>query len=596
MNSLFTGIFRPETVAASFPVLSEKPITSGPWSWTSQKSEIFASADGWQILFAGLIENRHELLTNLHLSGNTSDANLALQLYLSKKDKFALQIQGSYCFAILNYAKGQLILGRDMLGRDSLFYTKTANGMIAFSNALQDLRKIQGVSTEMDPEALTEYLSLGYISAPRTIFKNVYKLEAATMIHIQANGTSQEQRYWSPEFMPKYTGSFSDALTEGDTLITQAIKRCFDSQKKIGFFLSGGWDSNLLLAYSKQFQTGTPQAINISFENSSYDEASLASLTAAKFGVHLEIIKAKPDDLHHLIDSIGDTGEPFADSSLLPLTLACQKAPTDMQAVFTGDGGDEMFGGYRRYQAMQWRKIFSRQPMRSILSFIQTWQESKQIPIEQRSTKATMYRFINAMTMNPADAYLSFQGIFSRNMLKELYKDSSLAENNDSAQKLFNSTNVSNICERCMAFDVLRYLPYDGLRKGELADQQRGLDIYSPFLSRPVVEFMLHLPRSYKSTIFQRKRIIRTLGKAVLPAELMQQGKRGFGVPLADWMRTVWSDDLRNIENDLSQWDTKGWFDSNAIHKLVSEHLQNQNDHSSRLWNLLCLKNWLKNL
>jgi len=271
-------------------------------------------------------------------------------------------------------------------------------------------------------------------------------------------------------------------------------------------------------------------------------------------------------------------------------------APKDMPAVFTGDGGDEIFGGYRRYQAMQWRKLFSRQPILSLLNFIQTRQQSGQIPTEQRSTKATVYRFINAMTMNAADAYLSFQGIFSQNMLKELYKDMSLAANNDSAQQLFNSTNVSNICERCMAFDLLRYLPYDGLRKGELADQQRGMDIYSPLLSLPVVEFMLHLPRSYKSTIFQRKRIIRTLGKAVLPPELMQQGKRGFGVPLSDWMRTVWVDDVHSIEDDLSQWDTNGWFDPDAIHKLVTEHLQNQNDHSSRLWTLLCLKNWLKKL
>ena len=557
-----------------------------------------AAAEGVVCAFHGVLTNRRDLCQEAGLPENTSPQQLILHACLNGQTDFRA-LRGAFCFAVIDTANRKLLLVRDQLGCDFLYHAALPNGTHVFSTSLNNLRRLPGVSSQISLQALFDYLSLGYVPSPLTIFRGIEKTRPGHRLAITENGCD-DAIYWKPDFNQKQKINYHDAVAEAWKLFDIAVKRCLDAQPNSDVLLSGGIDSNLVLALASTSDGFGGHAFTVGFDDAKYDERALSKLSAEKYNVTHELMLIPPSAWDELPAAQRLNGEPYGDSSIIPTICAMRLAKQHGSgAVMTGSGGDEVFGGYRRYQAMavrhrwRWLPDFIIRPTTSLILKILGEQE------DARARFATLRRFAAFWQMPPLPGYATFQEIFSEDLRKQICQDwtkNATTPYLDGWAKLSDEMNVNDFVEKFNAIDVMSYLPDDGCRKEALASEVTGVADISPLLDLDIVEFGLSLPRKLRVTCGERKRVLRGIGAYLLPPELLKQTKRGFGMPVSSWFRTECKDRLLDLASSVKSWDRYGWFKPEAIEQLCNDHLDGRRDNGARLWILLCLKTWLEQL
>ncbi|MDD3920354.1 MAG: asparagine synthase-related protein [Eubacteriales bacterium] len=586
-----TGDALPADVLAVLPGAT----TVASWQYLSGGEQV--DEGGVRVFFSGRLSNHSELAAAVGLAGDCSCSALLGRLFVMRGVAGFAELNGPFVAAIVQDYPRRLTLVRDQHGQQFLYYARRNDGVVFFSDSISLLRSCPGVELGVDFHALSDYLSLGYVPSPRSIYRGIGKVGAGTAISWRGGGDAVIERYWQPLAGKRSTLKYSEVLEETRRLLEQSINRCLRLFPDIGILLSGGIDSSLILGIAAPLKEGLFRSFTIGFEHGNYDERALAAEAAAMAGAeHAERV-VTPGDLSLLPELLAAAGEPFADSSLLPTAVAMRFAAAGgCRAVFMGDGGDELFGGYRRYQVMAMRERLRLLPRGAVRAMAKGVLGCLPEHAEQRTALSSLRRLAAAYAQEALPCYASFQELFSPAMRFELTAPAALREAPsylDGWAGDIATSGLSDLVEQMNLLDLLHYVPDDGCRKDVLAAMGTGVQPLAPILDMEVTRFALQLPRHYRVTCRARKRLLCSLGAGIIPPTLLRQTKRGFGVPVASWLRGELALALRALVAEQRQWDHEGWFDSGVLARYVNEHLTAQRDHSARLWALYCLRLWL---
>ena len=555
------------------------------------------AGDVW-VTFNGEIYNFVELRTELEKLGHRfrsgTDTEVIVHAYEQWGTRCVHRFRGMFAFAIWDQSKGRLFIARDRVGKKPLFYMRHG-GDLLFASELQGLLALPAVPREPDAEALHTYLSWGYIPAPLTGFKGIKKLPAGHHMVIDTtkpDPVDQVTRYWDLRYSDKPPTSQEEAGERLRTTLTEAVRLRLISDVPLGAFLSGGIDSSIVVGLMASLSPTPIKTFSIGFEEAAYDELAHARRVAQLWGTdhHEQIVK--PDALEVVPLLARHYGEPFADSSAIPTFYVSQMTRQHVTVALNGDGGDESFCGYDRYWGALWAQRLRRVPGLNVGAGL----TARLAPADPKSTLTRATRFLQAAGRRDADLYARWMSYFTPEDKGRLCSaDFAKAAGSQSRPEWFATLmadgDARDPAERAMSVDVRSYLPYDLLVKVDIASMANSLEGRSPFLDHEVMELAASLPMSMKLRGRSGKQLLKTAFSDLLPTENVNRPKMGFGVPVGEWFRGP----LRDLLHDalLSRAASeRGYFREAEVRRLVQEHEQGQQEHGAKLWNLLMLEMW----
>jgi asparagine synthase (glutamine-hydrolysing) len=552
----------------------------------------FESADGKiKIVFNGEIYNYRQLRAELvalgHEFAGASESEVIIAAYRQFGPDFPNHLSGMFAIALFDQANDALVLVRDRVGKKPLWFSKRADGSILFASEVKALLTALPNRT-LRKGVVAEVMQFGYVNAPNSAFTEVRQLPPATMA-IWHHGDWSMRTYWQPDYETEIQISYQDALVETKNQIEAAVARRMISERPMGAFLSGGYDSTVVTALMAKLSSQTVKTYSIGFDHPQYNEAEYASAVAKHLGTdhHQEIVK--PDPALILQELATSLDQPFADSSYIPTYLLAKYARQEVIVALGGDGGDEVFGGYDRYVAapLMQRANYLLAIARPIAAVL-----SKGGVVNERKMK----RIVSQLQAHPSLAvrYTSIMSLTQPSQIARLLKpDFNLAGANDIYINNFKRAGARDSLHSMIRSDFEHYLPGDLLVKADLATMANSLELRSPLLDHDVIEWANSLPAKFKVAGRESKHILKDIARTLVPAELIDRPKMGFAIPRADWLRN----ELRQKTHDLLTDEvarSRGWFDQHEIHKILAEHQSGQ-DRDSIIWPALCLELWARN-
>jgi asparagine synthase (glutamine-hydrolysing) len=552
----------------------------------------FESADGQiKIVFNGEIYNyrqlREELVALGHEFVGASESEVIIAAYRQFGPDFPNHLSGMFAIALFDQANDALVLVRDRVGKKPLWFSKRADGSILFASEVKALLAALPSKT-LRKGVVAEVMQFGYVNAPNSAFTEVRQLPPATMA-IWHHGDWSMRTYWQPDYETEIQISYEDALVETKNKIEAAVERRLMSERPMGAFLSGGYDSTVVTALMAKLSSQTVKTYSIGFDHPQYNEAEYAGAIAKYLGTdhHQEIVK--PDPALILQELAASLDQPFADSSYIPTYLLAKYARHEVIVALGGDGGDEVFGGYDRYVAAPLMQranylLAIAKPIAAVMS--------KSGVVSERKMK----RIISQLQAHPSLAarYTSIMSLTQPSQIVRLLKpEFNLAGANDVYINDFKRASARDSLHAMIRSDFEHYLPGDLLVKADLATMANSLELRSPLLDHDVIEWANSLPAKFKVAGRESKHILKDIARTLVPAELVDRPKMGFAIPRADWLRN----ELRQITHDLLTDEvarSRGWFDQHEIHRILSEHQSGQ-DRDSIIWPALCLELWARN-
>ncbi len=561
-------------------------------------------ADGRLTLtFNGEIYNyqalRDELIELGHAFAGQSDTEVLLAAIREWGVREAAQrARGMFSFAAWDHQRRELTLCRDRLGIKPLYYG-FHQGRLLFASELKAFRADPSFGAEIDRDALALFARHGYIPAPHSIYKSTFKLPAGTTLCLTAKSlkTARPLPYWKLADVveqgrkDRFTGTEEEALNELDRLLREAVRlRQVMADVPLGAFLSGGIDSSTVVALMQAQSTRPIKTFTIGFSVPNYNEAEYAKAVAKHLGTEHTEHYCSPQDAQDVIPKLaGIYDEPFADASQIPTYLVCQQARRDVTVCLSGDGGDELFGGYDRYlrAAEIWRKV-SRLPrwVRSPLAAaIRTLVPAGSLGVPGRKAR-TLAEYL--ALRDGRSTYAWFNAIWR-------HPNELLVEGQAPATAMTDPgqwPQTNSLCEHMMFVDAVTYLPDDILTKVDRASMAVGLEARVPMLDHQVMEFAWRLPLEIKQSEGRMKGLLVKLLERYVPRHLTERPKVGFGVPLHEWLRgplREWADDLLSGPSLESQ----GFFRPEIVRQRWREHLAEKQDWQYQLWTVLMFQAWL---
>jgi len=552
----------------------------------------FESSDGKiKIVFNGEIYNYRELreiLVSLgHVFTGASESEVIIAAYRQYGPDFPNHLRGMFAIALFDQANDALVLVRDRVGKKPLWFAKRADGSVLFASEVKALLTALPSRT-LRTGVVAEIMQFGYLSAPNSAFTEIRQIPPATMA-IWHDGDWSMRTYWQADYETEILISYEDALVETKQKISAAVEHRLISERPIGAFLSGGYDSTVVTALMTQLSKSTVKTFSIGFEHPQYNEAEYAGAVAKHLGTehHQEIVK--PDPALILQEITSSLDQPFADSSYIPTFLLAKYARQEVIVALGGDGGDEVFGGYDRYVAAPTMQranhlLAMARPIAAILS--------KSGAVDNRKLK----RIDSQLQSQPSLAarYASIMSLAQPSEIATLLKpDFNLAGANEIFLADFKRAGTRDSLHAMIRSDFERYLPGDLLVKADLASMANSLELRSPLLDHDVIEWANSLPTKFKVAGRESKHILKDIARSFVPAELIDRPKMGFAIPRADWLRN----ELREITHDLLTDEiarSRGWFDQHEIHRILAEHKAGH-DRDSIIWPALCLELWARN-
>ena len=557
------------------------------------------------VVFNGEIYNYQEVIPELVRRGHTfrtrSDTEVIVHAWEEWGEACVERFRGMFAFALWDRNRETLFLARDRLGVKPLFYALLPDGRFIFGSELKSLLAHGGWSRELDPRAVEEYFALGYIPEPHTIFVGARKLPPAhTLTITRGRGTPVPKEYWDVAFTLDNRITEADACSELVARLKESVRLRMIAEVPLGAFLSGGVDSSAVVAMMAGISSEPVNTCSIAFADPAFDESSHALTVAQRYATRHFVDKVESDDFDLIDDLARIYDEPYADSSAIPTYRVCALARRHVTVALSGDGGDESFGGYRRYRLHvaeeRLRSALSlsvRRPLFGLLGRAYPKADWAPRPLRAKST-------FQALARGSVEAYFHSVSILRDDMRSELYSGAfraRLAGYNaiDVFRRHASRAGQDDPLALAQYLDLKTYLVGDINTKVDRASMTHSLEVREPLMDHPLVEWLATLPSIMKLRGGEGKHLLKSAMQPYLPNEILYRPKQGFAVPLARWFRGP----LRQRVSDAvlgPRLASTGIFNERYLKHLIDAHASGSRDYSAPLWTLLMFDAFLRNV
>jgi asparagine synthase (glutamine-hydrolysing) len=551
------------------------------------------------VILNGEIYNYRELREDLEKRGHSfrsqSDTEVLPHLYEEFGDDLVQHLNGMFALALWDARRRRLLLARDRFGEKPLFWGVFDN-VLLFASEPKVLLAHPSVKTSLNLQALRQYLSFDYVPAPLTIYEGINKLPAAHTLVLE-NGKIETQRYWSLSYktlQPPPTET--EAAEHLQELLADSVRLRLVSDVPLGVLLSGGVDSSSIAALAVRASSEAVKTFSISFAESSFDESQYARAVAKFLGTDHHEERLSANLAANLVGEIGSwMDEPFSDPSLVPTYLLSRFTRKHVTVALGGDGGDELFAGYPMYRGHRWAENYARVPRLLRAGLIEPLigllpVKTKNLSFDYKATKfvsGTKYDRVARHhvwfgSFNPDEQELLLTPEVRRASDADIYRD---------ARQMLAECDSPDVVEQMQSLDTRLYLAEDILTKVDRASMAVSLEVRAPFLDARVAEFAASLPSNYKLRGAKTKYILKRAIEDLLPPFVTRRGKKGFGVPVAEWLKGK----LRPLARDLLSPERvrkAGVFNPEYVTKLQDEHERGLANHRKLLWTLLMFELW----
>ena len=596
------------------------------------KQPMLSASKRYCIVFNGEIYNFREISADLQRRGYVFNGHSDTEVLLAAVEEWGLEAAvrkfvGMFAFVLWDDKNKSIHLCRDRLGEKPLYYG-FLDKVFYFSSELKAIEKVVSKDRlKIDFEGLSGFLKHGYISAPYSIYRNIYKLMPGTVLSIPVSNDSDMGKYspWPDtlQLSPKTYWSVLNSANQGlsnlilsedeaikqlDDVLHQSIRRQMIADVKIGAFLSGGIDSTVVSAIAQQESSERVRTYTIGFSEKEYDESAYAEKIAGHLGTDHLTMRVTPDDVLRMVPELSSIyDEPFADSSQIPSYLVSKLAREHVTVCLSGDGGDELFAGYNRYVWAQslWNKLAPIPgPVKKILGKVLAmpapafWDGLYQGVTSFNSDSYEKQKLVGlkiqklAGFMQQKDIYQGYEYLMSYwNVPSQLISKDLFIQHNEHK---INHINANNFIDHAMYLDQVGYLPGDNLTKVDRASMAVSLETRLPLLSHEVIDLAWRIPISMKVNRNVSKWVLRKVLYKYVPQEMIDRPKMGFSVPISQWLRCElkgWAEDLLDTIDSTGG----GLLEKQVVQKTWDEHINGKRDHSHRLWTILMFLSWAKN-
>ncbi|MBV69869.1 MAG: asparagine synthase (glutamine-hydrolyzing) [Myxococcales bacterium] len=566
-------------------ILDTRSVGQQPMSTQNDRFHIVYNGE-----FYSFMTERNRLKKMGYGFQSRTDTEVILALFAESGVACFDRIDGMFGFAIWDSLEQELTLVRDRLGIKPVFYSTTATGSLLFASEVKALLESKCIDDSINLQAHHDYLGLNYVPGDQTMVNGIRKLPPGHYLTWKA-GRISIKRYWSQTFgtdQDVYQGNFETAAEDIMSCFDAAVERRLVSDVPLGMFLSGGIDSSAILNSMSRLHSGPVKAFTIAFEEASYDESNFARVAAGSVGAdhHIELVKPDPDTV--LAPLIQSLDEPYADSSVIPLWYLCRLAKRHVTVALGGDGGDELFAGYRTHYAWKLARLWKRVPKpirinlaNRVVGLLPTSHKKMSFDLKARA-------FIRAASRPAIDAHYGFKEFMPESVRRAMLDSS---DELDETVRLFRRATESmsqpGSLDAILAADFEIYLPDDILVKVDRISMLHSLEARVPFLDHRLVELAAKMPGHYKLKGLKTKAVLKQALKNRVPGQLLKRRKAGFNVPMAQWL----SGPLQPLMMDLLDTQSVsrvGLWRTDDVQSLISSHLNRSEDNSRSLWAMMC--------
>jgi asparagine synthase (glutamine-hydrolysing) len=550
------------------------------------------------IVFNGEIYNFKELRDDLIRRGHTfetgTDTEVIVHLYEDEGERCVERLRGMFAFAIWDKRERTLFIARDRVGVKPLHYC-VAGETLVFASEIKSILQHPAVTREVNLEAISDFLTFGYVPDPASAFRGIFKLEPGHTLTFK-DGRLDTKRYWDFEYRQGGTDG-ADEPARDETyyterirdLIAESVRLRLVSDVPLGAFLSGGIDSSTVVAMMAREMDRPVKTFSIGFTESSFDELHYARITARHFNTEHHEFIVTPDVCKLVDEIIWHHDEPFADVSSIPTYIVSKMAREHVTVVLSGDGGDELFGGYDRYLVDRKRAMFGHIPGFLRRNFM--LRASRAIP-------RAMYgkNFLRNTALDSDARYVDSISYFDEDSKRHLLSREvrGWLNGRDSSCEFRRLLAVPQSLERLdhlLYLDSKTYLPGDILTKVDRMSMAHSIEAREPLLDHKLIEFVQTIPASLKLRGSVGKHILKSAVRGLIPDEIISRPKQGFGVPIRRWF----NNELRELLYDTltdARTRQRGYFNQSVVEEILDEHRRDRRDNSTHLWGLLTLELW----
>lgn len=591
------GLFLGTDVALGTRRLSIIDLEGGHQPLSNEEGTVWVAHNGEVYNFPDL---RKDLGARGHLFKTRSDTETIVHAYEEWGEAFVERLRGMFAFALWDSRTRTLRLVRDRLGIKPLYYTLLEDRTLVFGSELKALIVHPGIKREVEPRALDLFLTLEYIPAPYSIFKNIFKLPAGCVL-IYRDGNTQVKTYWDIE--PETTSPVKPSksrleswMDELYALLKESVRLRLISDVPLGAFLSGGIDSSTIVGLMRELGAAPLKTFSIGFEEESYNELDYARRISQKFDTDHEEFIIRPNALELTEKLLHQLDEPFGDFSIFPTFMVSEMARKHVKVILSGDGGDELFGGYEHYQAQKLSRLKVLRPFHKSLPAL-----TRNLPPspKKKGFWNKLQRFGQGMDQAPDMRHFRWTTFLSRTVKESLYS-ADLIEALGGLEEVHWLEPLRSVFGRLERFDPINgelyldlktYLADDILVKVDRMSMAASLETRVPLLDHKVVEFMFGLPGTLKLRGWTTKWIFKKTMARLLPKENIYRPKQGFSIPIKHWLRG----ELRSLMNDYlneRRIGAQGYFHWAAVRPMIDRHVSGRANLSHQLWALLVFGLW----
>ncbi len=547
------------------------------------------------IVFNGEIYNFCELRDDLVARGHTfqtqTDTEAIVHLYEEMGEACVERLRGMFGFAIWDRRERKLFLARDRVGKKPLHYALAGDTLI-FGSEIKSILQHPDVAREVNIEAISDFLSFGYVPDPQTAFRGITKLPPGHTLTFK-NGRLSTKCYW--DFDYRQADEAEEARDEGyyverlRELIAESVRLRLVSDVPLGAFLSGGIDSSTVVAMMARQMDRPVKTFSIGFSESSFDELHHARITARHFNTDHHEFVVTPDVCKIVEDIVWHHDEPFGDVSSIPTYMVSKMAREHVTVILSGDGGDELFAGYERYLIDRDRRVFERIP-----GFIRRNLMLRASRVLPRAVYGK--NFLRNVALEADARYIDSLSYFDEDAKHELLSTDirrALGGRDSSAgfRQLLNVPHSAKHIDRLLYLDSKTYLPGDILTKVDRMSMAHSIEARVPLLDYKLIEFVETIPANLKLRGRTTKHILKQAVRGLIPDQIINRPKQGFGVPIAKWFNNELRDMLHDTLTD-SRTRQRGYFNQQSVEAILNEHARGRRDNSRHLWGLLTLELW----
>ncbi|HVE94937.1 MAG TPA: asparagine synthase (glutamine-hydrolyzing) [Acidimicrobiales bacterium] len=552
------------------------------------------------VAFNGEIYNFRELQRELRSRGHDlkTDCDTEVIAHLAEDhepESLCRRLDGMFAFALWDERKRRLVLGRDRLGKKPLYYWQGSNGDLVFGSEIKAVLAEPRVPRRISSDGIDSYLAFGYVPTPQTFFEGIRSVPPGHVV-VAEGGSLEVREYWSPPVRTRAEVeatplNLETGAVEVRRVLREAVAKRLVADVPLGAFLSGGVDSSAIVALMAELSARPVKTFTIGFEDErGFDERPYARQVSALFGTeHVEFV-VDPDKAELIERLVWHHDQPFGDSSALPTYLLSELTRRHVTVALCGDGGDELFGGYERFSAALAVDAASKAP-RGLTSKVA--RAISHVPDSVlRGRGPSVRRFLERVDVGLPGALLAWVGYVAPEWQERLRPGRSRWGERD-YDRIWAETSGASPLDRVLLLNLRTYLLDDLLPKIDRMSMAHGLEVRSPILDDAMVDLAFRLRPSLKLRGWDRKRVLKAAVRDLLPPEILNRRKRGFGVPLDEWFRV----DLRSyVEGMLTSSTTQisDLVDAAAVQTIVREHMAGATDHRHAIWSLLTLEVFLR--